>query len=70
MDKAYFYTIMQNGKYINSNIIKEPTTDITEAIKFHSEEELINVLERDLLENLRKDNNVKILEVECIIREY
>ena len=61
---------MKDGKYINSNFVKEPTKDITEAIKFSSEEELLKCLGSDLFESLRKNKTVKILEVECIIREY
>ena len=55
-----FYTIMLEGKFINSNFMREDSKDIVEAIKFSKKENA-----KYFFEGLRKDKDFKIIKVKC-----
>lgn len=70
MKKKYFYTLMRDGKFINSNSMKSDTEEIAEAIRFNTEEDMLYYWEQPCTKMIREDSDVKIIEVECILREY
>lgn len=70
MKNKYFYTIMRNGKFINSNSMKSDTEEIGEAIRFNTEEDILYYWEQPYTKMIREESNIKIVEVECILREY
>lgn len=70
MKKKYFYSLMRDGKFINSNSMKEDTDKISEAIRFDDEEAIKSYWNKPYTKALRASSNIKAVEVECIIREY
>lgn len=70
MNKKYFYTLKRNGKFINENYMKGDTDNIKEAIKFNNEQDVLNYWEQPCTKLMRKEYDIKIIEVECILREY
>lgn len=70
MEKQYFYTIKKEGKYINSNAMKEDTNIIAEAIRFDSEEAVLDYWNSPIVEKMRSIFKMQIIEVECIVKEY
>lgn len=68
--KQYFYTITRDGKFINSNHEKEDTDNISEAIRFLDEESVFKYWNSSIVQKMRTLFNMKIIEVECILREY
>ena len=71
MIKQYFYIIQLNEKiYLNRDNGRSETNNMLDAYKFN-EDEVNNYLNTSLGNYLRrKYKNLKILEVECIVREY
>lgn len=69
-NKQYFYTITRNGKFLNSNIEKEDTDNIAEAIRFDDEKKVLKYWNSSVMQQVRTIFDMKIMEVECIIREY
>lgn len=70
MKKQYFYTIKRDGKFINSNSMKEDTDVISEAIRFNDEESVLYYWNTAVVKKMRETCDMKIVEVECICREY
>lgn len=70
MNKKYFYTLIRNGKFLNSNFMKDDTDNIAEAIRFNTETEVLSYWESPYSKIMRKESDIKIIEVECILREY
>lgn len=69
-NKQYFYTIVRDGKFINSNHEKEDTEYISEAIRFNDEVTVLKYWNSSIVEKMRTIYTMKIVEVECVIREY
>lgn len=61
--KKKFWTITDGKKFLNSNLMREDSENITEAVRFSTEEGC----ER-FFKNVRKDLGFKIAEVECDIK--
>lgn len=61
---------MRNGKFINSNFMKGDTDDIGEAIRFNTENEVLDYWEQPYTKLMRDESDIRIIEVECILREY
>lgn len=70
MKVKWFYTLMRDGKFINSNHMKGDTEEIGEAIRFNTEQEVLEYWETPYAKMIREESNIKIIEVECILREY
>ena len=64
MKKNIFYTIIEGNK-LSSNFMEEIIDNIPDSAILEAEEEAIRFFKR-----LNKDENFRIIEVECIIREY
>ncbi|MEG1310502.1 MAG: hypothetical protein RR942_06435 [Romboutsia sp.] len=65
MKKQYYYTIMEGNKFLASNLMRGMVDNITEAVRLFYEDDAI-----EYFEGLNKNRNFKIVEVECILREY
>lgn len=55
-----FWTIMIEGKFLNSNFMRDDNENIVEAIRFYNEEDC-----RDFFEGLRRDRPFKMVKVKC-----
>lgn len=55
---------------MNSNFMKDDTDNIAEGIRFNTETEVLYYWNRPVTKALREDSDMKIIEVECIPREY
>lgn len=64
MKKNIFYTIMEGNKFLESHI-EEIIDNIPDSVRLEAEEEAIRFFKR-----LNKDESFRIIEVECILREY
>ncbi|HDK7194857.1 TPA: hypothetical protein PTV74_003164 [Clostridium botulinum] len=65
MNNQKFYTIQEeNGTFIPSNLYKQHTKNICQAIKFYTIED-VNKFKR----NLREDMIFKTIEVTCSFKE-
>ena len=69
-NKQYFYTITRKGKFINANHDKDDTDNIAEAIRFLDEKSLLRYWESSVIQKMRIIFDMKVIEVECILREY
>lgn len=65
MKKQYFYTIMEDGKFLASNFMRGMVNWVGEAVKLETEEEAL-----EYFEGLNKNRKFRIVEVECTLREY
>lgn len=70
MKKQYFYILIRDGKFINSNPMKADTENIGEAVRFNTEDDVLYYWEKPYTKMLRNESDIKIVEVECILREY
>lgn len=59
-----FYTIMEGGYFLNSNFMKDMTSNINEAIRFNS----LKGAKRHF-ENLRQDRCFRIVKVNCKLED-
>lgn len=64
MESNIFYTIMIDGKFLNSNFMRDNTDHILEGVRFYTEEDA-----KDFASNLRDDVNFKIIKVNCELEE-
>jgi hypothetical protein len=65
MGNQCFYTIVDGeGNFLNSNLMRDHTSNVIEAIKFFTFEEV-----KDYMKYLREDKAFKIAKVECSISE-
>lgn len=69
-NKQYFYTIIREGKFINADYDKEDTDNISSAITFFDEQSVLNYWNSSMMKKMRKIFDMKIVEVECTLREY
>lgn len=69
-NKQYFYTITRYGKFINSNHDKEDTDNISEAIRFLDEKNLLRYWESSVMQKMRVLFDMKKVKVECISEEF
>lgn len=69
-NKQYFYTIVRDGKFINSNHEKEDTECVGEAIRFNDEVAVLKYWNSSIVQKMRTIYSMNIVEVECIVREY
>lgn len=63
MEKVY-YTIMYDGKFINSNVFEEDNNRLINAIRFRTYEQA-----KRHLRLLRSDIDFKIVKVSCELTE-
>lgn len=56
----YFYTIMINDKFINSNFMREPNNNICQAIRFNTIEEA-----KEYCQFIIDGVDYKIIKVNC-----
>lgn len=65
MKKQYYYTIMEGNKFLASNFMRGMVDNLIEAVRLEDEDEAI-----EFFEGLNKNRNFRIVEAECILREY
>jgi hypothetical protein len=65
MKKSYYYTIMEGDKFMTSNLMQGLTNDVSKAIRLSDEHEAL-----EFFGGLNKERKFRIVEVECILREY
>lgn len=64
MENNTFFTIMINGKFLNSNFMRDNTDHILEGVRFYTEEDA-----KEFTESLREDINFKVIKVTCEFKE-
>lgn len=69
-NKQFFYAIVREGKFINANYDKEDTSNISDALVFFDETSLLNYWDSSSVKKMREIFDMKVVEVECILREY
>lgn len=69
-NKQFFYAIVRDGKFINANNDLDDTDNIADALLFPDEQSVLKYWDSSFVEKMRLCYDLKIVEIECVIREY